>query len=83
MAEVGAKPSVTGLIPMAHANDMQRSVDFYQLLGMEIRGSLRNPFGMLQWVHLAFDQAHLMLAAHPARWTLASRPCCFTCTRPT
>ena len=52
---------VTGLIPMAHAADVQRAVDFYQKLGMEIRGSLRNPSGTLQWVHLNCGQADLML----------------------
>jgi hypothetical protein len=52
---------VTGLIPMAHSADVQRSVDFYKHLGMEIRGSLRNPSGKLQWVHLACEQAHLMI----------------------
>jgi hypothetical protein len=52
----------TGLIPMAHATDVQRSADFYKLLGMEVRGSLRNPSGYLQWVHLVCEQAHLMLA---------------------
>jgi hypothetical protein len=35
--------NVTGLIPMARLADVQRSVDFYRLLGMEIRGSLRIP----------------------------------------
>jgi hypothetical protein len=54
--------TVTGLIPMAHAADVQRSVDFYKLLGMDVRGSLRNPTGYLQWVHLACEQADLMLA---------------------
>jgi hypothetical protein len=53
---------VTGLIPMAFAAEVQRSVDFYRLLGMEIRGSLRAPSGDLQWVHLACDQAELMFA---------------------
>jgi hypothetical protein len=53
---------VTGLIPMAHAADVQRSVDFYRLLGMEVSGSLRNPTGYLQWVHLSCDQADLMFA---------------------
>jgi catechol 2,3-dioxygenase-like lactoylglutathione lyase family enzyme len=53
---------VTGLIPMAHAADVQRSVDFYKRLGMEIRGSLRAPSGDLQWVHLASDQADIMFA---------------------
>jgi hypothetical protein len=53
---------VTGLIPLAPAADLQRSVDFYKLLGMEIRGSLRNASGGLQWVHLSCDQADLMLS---------------------
>jgi catechol 2,3-dioxygenase-like lactoylglutathione lyase family enzyme len=53
--------NVTGLIPMAHAVDVQRSVDFYKQLGMEVRGSLRNPAGKLQWVHLSCGQADLML----------------------
>lgn len=56
------KGLVTGLIPMAHVGDVQRSVDFYRLLGMEVLGSLRNPSGTLQWVHLAHEQAHLMCA---------------------
>ena len=56
-----AKPRVTGLIPMAHAADMQRSLEFYRLLGMEIRGSLRNASGGLQWAHIACGQAELML----------------------
>ncbi len=53
---------VTGLIPMAHAADVLRSIDFYQHLGMEVRGSLRLPSGELQWVHLASDQADIMFA---------------------
>jgi hypothetical protein len=62
MAEVITKPCVTGLIPMAHAANLQRSVDFYKLLGMEIRGSLRNASGELQWADLVCEQAQLMLA---------------------
>lgn len=53
---------VNGLIPMAHAADVQRSINFYKLLGMEVRNSLKNPAGYLQWVHLACGQAELMLA---------------------
>jgi hypothetical protein len=67
MADVLTKPCVTGLIPLAQAADVQRSVDFYKLLGMEIRGSLRNASGGLQWVHLSCEQADLMLS-------LASEP---------
>jgi catechol 2,3-dioxygenase-like lactoylglutathione lyase family enzyme len=55
-------PKVTGLIPMAHVANVQRSVDFYKYLGMEVRGSLRTPSGDLQWVHLASDQADIMFA---------------------
>jgi hypothetical protein len=62
MAEAVAKPAVTGLIPMAFAAELQRSVDFYKLLGMEVQGSLRAPSSELQWVHLACHQAELMLA---------------------
>jgi catechol 2,3-dioxygenase-like lactoylglutathione lyase family enzyme len=51
---------VTSLIPMAHVADVQRAVDFYQKLGMEIRGSLRDRSGKLQWVHLGSGQADLM-----------------------
>ena len=56
-----------GLIPMVQVADVQRSIDFYRLLGMEIGGSLRNPSGELQWVHLGCDRAEVM-------FTLASEP---------
>jgi len=61
MAETASQARVTGLIPMAHVADVQRAVDFYKLLGMEVRGSLKNSAGDLQWVHIACEQAHLML----------------------
>jgi Glyoxalase/Bleomycin resistance protein/Dioxygenase superfamily len=67
MAETVAKARVTVLTPMAHAADVQRSVDFYGLLGMQVHGSLRTPSGELQWVHLACGPAELMItrAAEP------------------
>ena len=52
---------IVGLVPMSHVADVQRSVDFYKLLGMEMRGSLRAPSGELQWVHLRCEQADVML----------------------
>jgi len=45
---------------MAHVADVQRSTDFYALLGLEIRSRLRNQSGELQWVHLHSDQADIM-----------------------
>jgi catechol 2,3-dioxygenase-like lactoylglutathione lyase family enzyme len=60
MAETMAKACATGLVPLAKAADVQRSVDFYKLLGMEMKGSLRNSDGRLQWVYLVCGHAHLM-----------------------
>jgi hypothetical protein len=54
-------PIVNGLIPMAHVADVQRAVDFYKLLGLGVRGSLRNPAGELQWCHVSCGDADLML----------------------
>jgi Glyoxalase/Bleomycin resistance protein/Dioxygenase superfamily len=62
MAETATKPCVTGLTPMAHAAEVERSIYFYKLLGMEVRGSLKNPAGYLQWVHLGCEQAEIMFA---------------------
>ena len=53
---------VTGLIPMAHVADVQRSVEFYKMLGMELRASLKGSTNGLQWAHLACEGAHLMFA---------------------
>jgi len=55
------KPCVTGLIPLVHVQDVQRSADFYRLLGMEVRESLRNRFGVLEWIDLVCERAQLML----------------------
>src|ERR1700685_4629327 len=62
MAETIVTPFATGLIPMAHVADVQRAIDFYKMLGMQVRGSLRNPSGTLQWAHVACGQADLMFA---------------------
>jgi hypothetical protein len=47
---------------MAHVADVQLSIDFYKLLGLELRGSLKASDGDLRWAHVAGGQAHLMLA---------------------
>jgi catechol 2,3-dioxygenase-like lactoylglutathione lyase family enzyme len=61
MAETAAIAKATGLIPMAHVADVQRSVDFYKLLGLEVRGSLKNE-DVLQWADVACEGAQLMFA---------------------
>lgn len=53
---------VTGLIPMARSGDVQRSVDFYKLLGLELRGQLKTRSGDLQWAHVSCEQADLMFS---------------------
>jgi hypothetical protein len=62
-----AKPRVTGLIPMASVAGVERSLDFYKLLGMEVRNSLRSASGKLQWAHVTCEHADLM-------FTRASEP---------
>jgi hypothetical protein len=62
MAEATTQAQVTGLIAMAHVANVQRSVGFYKLLGMEVRGSLKASTGDLRWAHIACGSAHLMLA---------------------
>jgi catechol 2,3-dioxygenase-like lactoylglutathione lyase family enzyme len=56
------RPRVTGLTPMAFVADVQRSVDFYKLLGTEVRGQLKTSCGGLQWAHVACEQVELTLA---------------------
>jgi catechol 2,3-dioxygenase-like lactoylglutathione lyase family enzyme len=62
MAEATTQAQVTGLIAMAHVANVQRSVDFYKLLGMELIGSLKASTGDLRWAHVGCGSAHLMLA---------------------
>lgn len=47
---------------MAHVADVQRSVDFYALLGMEVSNTFTPPSGILAWAHLRSGKAHLMLS---------------------
>ncbi len=52
----------TGLIPMANVADVQRSIDFYALLGLRVRNTVKNPDGQLQWAHLHCQSADLMFS---------------------
>jgi catechol 2,3-dioxygenase-like lactoylglutathione lyase family enzyme len=62
MAETLTKSTVIGLVPLEFAADVQRAIDFYKLLGMEVHHSLRNSSGQLKWVFRASDHAELMLS---------------------
>jgi catechol 2,3-dioxygenase-like lactoylglutathione lyase family enzyme len=47
---------------MAHVADVQRSVDFYALLGMEVLNTFTPPSGTLAWAHVRSGKADLMLS---------------------
>lgn len=47
---------------MAHVADVQRSIDFYALLGMEVVNTFTPPSGQLAWAHIKSAEADLMLS---------------------
>jgi predicted enzyme related to lactoylglutathione lyase len=49
-----------GLVPMAHVEDVQRSIEFYRQIGFEV-GSTLEVGGRLQWAWVKSGDAHLML----------------------
>lgn len=61
MAETSTQAQVTGLIAMAHVENVQRAVDFYGLMGMKLLGSLKASNEDLQWAHISCGNADLML----------------------
>ena len=48
---VRSTPPVTGLVPMIHVGDVERSIEFYRLLGFEV-GNKVPPVGPLHWAWL-------------------------------
>ncbi|HVP56183.1 MAG TPA: VOC family protein [Candidatus Eisenbacteria bacterium] len=52
--------SLRGLVPMAHVEDVARSIEFYQQLGFETRNTVKND-GQLVWAWVDNGKAHLML----------------------
>ncbi len=49
-----------GLVPMAHVEDVGRSIDFYRQIGLEV-GNTLVVSGRLQWAWLQSGSAHPML----------------------
>ena len=45
---------------MPHVADVQRSINFYKHLGLELQRSLKNEDGTLQWAHVSGGGAELM-----------------------
>ena len=55
-----ASLTLRGLVPMAHVEDVARSIDFYHQLGFETRGALKHE-EQLVWAWVDNWKAHLML----------------------
>jgi predicted lactoylglutathione lyase len=53
--------SVSGLVPFVHVADVERSVAFYRLLGLEVNDTFA-PRGHVVWAWLENDGARIMLA---------------------
>jgi hypothetical protein len=49
-----------GLVPMAHVASLERSIEFYHLLGFKTRNTLQHA-GLLVWAWMENGKAHLML----------------------
>lgn len=52
---------LASLVPIAHVEDVRRSVEFYQILGFVVNKTFEQE-GRLQWAWLQNGGAHLMLA---------------------
>jgi catechol 2,3-dioxygenase-like lactoylglutathione lyase family enzyme len=60
--KTSADAKVTGLTLLAPAANVQRSVNFYELLGMKLRGQLKTSSGDLPRAQVASEQAEWMFA---------------------
>jgi catechol 2,3-dioxygenase-like lactoylglutathione lyase family enzyme len=49
------------LVPLAHVADVARSIEFYKLLGFEVKNTVEHD-GELRWAWLENGQAHFMIA---------------------
>ena len=49
-------PPISGLVPMLRVADVERSIQFYRLLGFEV-GNFVPPFGPKQWVWMYAPKA--------------------------
>jgi len=58
----GQEKNINFLIPMAHVLDVQRSINFYRLLGFEPLNIVKGEDGHWQWAHVTSGKAHLMFA---------------------
>ena len=59
--EMTQRLKLASLVPMAHVADVRKAVEFYQLLGFEVKNTFEQQ-GQLRWAWLQNGGADLMLA---------------------
>jgi predicted enzyme related to lactoylglutathione lyase len=59
--EIAQQKKLASLVPLAHVADVRKSIEFYQLLGFEVKNTFENE-GRMQWAWLKNGGADLMLA---------------------
>jgi uncharacterized glyoxalase superfamily protein PhnB len=52
---------LASLVPLAHVADVRKAIEFYQLLGFEVKKTVENE-GQTQWAWVQNGGANLMLA---------------------
>ena len=60
-SEAAQRTKLANLVPLAHVADVRKAMEFYQLLGFEVKNTVEHE-GRLQWAWLQNGSAHLMLA---------------------
>jgi hypothetical protein len=59
--DTAQRTRLASLVPMAHVEDVRSSIEFYKLLGFEVKNTVERE-GRLQWAWLQNGGADLMLA---------------------
>lgn len=59
--EIAERVKLARLVPMAHVADVRKAMEFYQLLGFEVKKTVEHE-GQIQWAWLQNGGADLMLA---------------------
>lgn len=54
--------TVTGLVPMAHVADVERSIRFYEQLGLKLVNRLQKPDGLTFWAFMKSSGAEIMFS---------------------
>jgi hypothetical protein len=61
VAPTPERRALRDLVPLVHVGDVGRSIEFYRLLGFEVRNTVEND-GQLQWAWLQNGRADFMIA---------------------